>query len=597
MELLDKLNLKLGTFDGRVAVVTGAARGIGEHVAKALAHLGAYTIILDIREIGDAVAGEIRANGGVSEFRRVDLTDLEALDAVQQTILDAHGQVDILVNNAAKLQMIRFLDIPMERWDELHHITVRASAFLIAKFLPIMMENDFGIIANTIAVEGLSYGAYFSSAMVGQRSMILSLAGELGNDGKVNAFCFAPGVVDTPLVAENADKFPGFYGMTQKEWIQNFVDNPGYGGLMPVEACAASYIYCLAHAKEYHGQIADAFHPLISHGIIRPEDMEDDVLAGLTDNIGPAVRQINDYVQGISSVNRNLENRIEARTRELEDVNRQLAIQKKYVEDISSKISRYLPQQVYQSIFSGVISTEIESRRKHLTVFFSDIRDFSPLTERLEPEALSQVLNSYLSSMTEIARAQGATIDKFIGDAILAFFGDPQSDGPEKDAENCVLMAIEMQKRMFELKDAFAQLGLHDPLEIRIGINSGYCTVGNFGSYERMDYTIVGSPVNIAARLQSACVPNSILVSSNTQALIAERFQFLSKGRLSLKGIAEEVEAFEVLFDIEAAPKAEPSIDAQLATLREQLTRIDLEQLGEEEKERLLNSMSKLLKG
>ena len=149
--------------------------------------------------------------------------------------------------------MIRFLDIPMERWDERHHITVRASAFLIAKFLPIMMENDFGIIANTIAVEGLSYGAYFSSAMVGQRSMILSLAGELGNDCKVNAFCFAPGVVDTPLVAENADKFPGFYGMTQKEWIQNFVDNPGYGGLMPVEACAASYIYCLAHANEYHG--------------------------------------------------------------------------------------------------------------------------------------------------------------------------------------------------------------------------------------------------------------------------------------------------------------------------------------------------------
>jgi adenylate cyclase len=111
-----------------------------------------------------------------------------------------------------------------------------------------------------------------------------------------------------------------------------------------------------------------------------------------------------------------------------------------------------------------------------------------------------------------------------------------------------------------------------------------------------MDYTIVGSTVNVAARLQSACAPNAILVSSNTQALIGESFQLESQGWLSLKGIAEEVEAFEVQFEIEAASTAEPSIDEQLAALREQLTRIDLEQLGEEEKERLMSSMSKLLK-
>ena len=144
--------------------------------------------------------------------------------------------------------------------------------------------------------------------------------------------------------------------------------------------------------------------------------------------------------------------------RELEETNRQLANQKKFIEEISSKISRYLPQQIYQSIFSGEIGAEIESRRKPLTIFFSDIRDFTPRTERLEPEALSEILNSYFSSMTEIARAHGATIDKFIGDAILAFFGDPQSDGPEKDAERCVLMAIDMQRRMFELKNTFGRV-------------------------------------------------------------------------------------------------------------------------------------------
>ena len=595
MELLGKLGLKHGTFNGRIAVVTGAARGIGEQVALALAHLGAHVIILDVRTTGEVVADQINNDGGSAGFIEVDLTDLERLDAVQNEIFADHGRVDILVNNASKLNRVPFHEAPMALWDELHQTTVRASAFLISKFLPVMIDNRFGVIANTVAVEGLSYGAHFSSAMAGQRSMVLSLAGEVESGCEVSVFGFAPGVVDTQLVSE--EDYQIYYGMTREEWVRNFVDNPGYDGLMPVEHCGASYIYCLAHAKEYHGQIADAFHPLINHEIITPSDPSDERLAGMTDNVDPAALQVNDYVQGVANVNRNLELRIEERTTKLEETNRQLANQKKYIEEISSKIARYLPQQVYQSIFSGEIGAEIESRRKLLTVFFSDIRDFTPRTERLEPEALSEVLNSYFSSMTEIARAHGATIDKFIGDAVLAFFGDPQSDGPEKDAERCVLMAIDMQRRMFELKNTFGKLGLHDPLEIRIGINSGYCTVGNFGSYERMDYTIIGSPVNVAARLQGACAPNSILVSDNTQALVAERFEFVSRGALSLKGIAEAVEAFEVQFDIDTASTAGSTVDAQLALLQEQLAQIDLEQLGKEEKQQLLTTMSKLLKG
>jgi len=596
MELLGKLGLKHGTFNGRVAVVTGAARGIGEQVALALAHLGAHVIILDIRTTGEAVADRINGDSGSAEFLEVDLTVLERLDAVQDAIFSDHGRVDILVNNAAKLRGLPVLKTPMALWDELHQTTVRASAFLISKFLPVMIDNRFGVIANTVAAEGLSYGAYFSSAMAGQRSMVPSLAGEVESAGGVSVFGFAPGVVDTQLVSEDTAT-QNYYGMTTEEWVRNYVDNPGYDGLMPAEHCGASYVYCLAHAKEYHGQIADAFHPLINHEIITPSDPGDEQLAGMTDNVEPAALQVNDYVRGISSVNRNLELRIEERTRELEETNLQLAKQKQYIEEISSKIARYLPQQIYQSIFRGEIGAEIESRRKPLTVFFSDIRDFTPRAEQLEPEALSEVLNSYFSSMTEIARAHGATIDKFIGDAILAFFGDPQSDGPEKDAERCVLMAIDMQRRMFELKSTFGKLGLHDPLEIRIGINSGYCTVGNFGSYERMDYTIIGSPVNVAARLQSACKPNSILVSSNTQALVAEKFQFISLGGMSLKGIGEEVEALEVQFDIDAASTAGSSVDAQLAALQEQLAQIDVKELGNGEKQQLLTTLSKLLKG
>ena len=252
-----------------------------------------------------------------------------------------------------------------------------------------------------------------------------------------------------------------------------------------------------------------------------------------------------------------------------EDVNRtsgelgtlyqQLSDQKSYIEDISARVSRYLPQQLYQSIFRGDMATGIESRRKYLTIFFSDMRDFSIRTERLEPEALSEILNCYFSAMTEIAQAHGATIDKFIGDAILAFFGEPESEGPQKDAERCIRMAIEMQRRMATLRNAFSKYGLHEPLEIRIGINSGYCTVGNFGSPERMHYTIIGSPVNVAARLQGMCPPNAILVSRTTQALADQKSDFIPCGSLTLKGIGNPVETFEVRFAFNGVESADAS--------------------------------------
>jgi class 3 adenylate cyclase len=121
------------------------------------------------------------------------------------------------------------------------------------------------------------------------------------------------------------------------------------------------------------------------------------------------------------------------------------------LEALSKKLSKYLSPQVYSSIFSGSKEVKIASSRKKLTVFFSDIADFTATTEDLESEELTTVLNHYLTEMSEIALAHGATIDKYIGDAILAFFGDPETKGVKEDGMACVNMAIAMQERMREL--------------------------------------------------------------------------------------------------------------------------------------------------
>ena len=190
--------------------------------------------------------------------------------------------------------------------------------------------------------------------------------------------------------------------------------------------------------------------------------------------------------------------------------------QKQSLEILSTKLSKYLSPQVYSSIFTGQRSVEIASNRKKLTVFFSDLADFTATTDDLESEELTSLLNHYLTEMSKIALDHGATIDKYIGDAILAFFGDPETKGVKEDAVACVNMAIAMQRRMRELQFEWRDVGLEKPFQLRIGINTGYCTVGNFGSEDRMDYTIIGNEVNLASRLQSHADLGGILVSHET---------------------------------------------------------------------------------
>ncbi|WP_207308716.1 adenylate/guanylate cyclase domain-containing protein [Marinobacter caseinilyticus] len=214
---------------------------------------------------------------------------------------------------------------------------------------------------------------------------------------------------------------------------------------------------------------------------------------------------------------------------------------------LSHKLSKYLSPQVWQSIFTGERDVRLETQRKKLVIFFSDIKGFTELSEEMEPEALTELLNHYFNEMSEVALKYGGTIDKFVGDSIMIFFGDPTSRGQREDASACVSMAIDMRKHMKIMRQKWRSQGIKTPLEIRMGISTGYTTVGNFGAENRMDYTIIGKEVNLASRLESLAEPGEILVSYETFSLIKDCIMCRDKGEITVKGFGRPVPIYEVV--------------------------------------------------
>ena len=215
-------------------------------------------------------------------------------------------------------------------------------------------------------------------------------------------------------------------------------------------------------------------------------------------------------------------------------------------ERILKKLSKYFSPQVYNSIFSGELDVTINTKRKNLTVFFSDIKSFTTITEKLEPEILTNLITNYLTEMTNIAIKYGGTVDKYIGDAIMIFFGDPQSNGTKEDAIACVSMALEMKKKLRKLKRDWERTGISESLDVRMGIHTDVCTVGNFGSSDRLDYTVLGNGVNLASRLESMAEANEILISENTHNLINKDIESQFFSEISVKGKSHPVKAYRV---------------------------------------------------
>lgn len=232
---------------------------------------------------------------------------------------------------------------------------------------------------------------------------------------------------------------------------------------------------------------------------------------------------------------------------ELKEREEELASKSNALEQLSNQLAKYLAPQVYESIFSGRQEVKLTSRRRKLTVFFSDIVGFTETADRLESEELTELLNHYLTEMSQIALAHGATIDKYVGDAIVIFFGDPETRGVKEDALACVRMAIAMRRRMWDLQDAWRNSGIENPLQIRMGIHTGFCTVGNFGSESRMDYTIVGGAVNVASRIQGHAPPGEILISFETFAHVKDQVLCEERGPVEVKGLTYPIGTYQIV--------------------------------------------------
>lgn len=290
---------------------------------------------------------------------------------------------------------------------------------------------------------------------------------------------------------------------------------------------------------------------------------------------------------------------VELRTAELEAAREQLRLRASEHEAAQatlhelSKIAKYLSPQVYASISTGEKKVQIASQRKKLTVFFCDIAEFTKTVDQLEPEDVTQMLNQYLTEMSRIGIQHGGTIDKYIGDGIMIFFGDPETLGGKEDALQCVKMAIAMRKRMEELQTGWEALGLRSRLRCRIGISTGYCMVGNFGSEERMDYTIIGAGVNLASRLEAAAPPGGILISHETHVLVRDEICCEEQPLLHVKGLTQPVANYEVVDVWENVVDRESVIRADLPSMK---LEVDLRRLSNEDRAKVAAALQQALR-
>ncbi len=188
-------------------------------------------------------------------------------------------------------------------------------------------------------------------------------------------------------------------------------------------------------------------------------------------------------------------------------------------------------------------------KEREVTVLFSDVSSFTGLLERLDASEAAGLLTEYFDVMTDVVFKYKGTVDKFIGDAVMATFGAPISHG--NDAELAVFAAIEMMRNMEWFKASRPE---RQKFDIRIGINTGVVIAGYLGSGKRIEYTVLGDPVNVASRLQTLAEPGQILVGESTYAKVSGMFEFEDRGETLLKGKKKKTRVYEVRYSLAGGP-------------------------------------------
>jgi len=213
-------------------------------------------------------------------------------------------------------------------------------------------------------------------------------------------------------------------------------------------------------------------------------------------------------------------------------------------EMIKRAFTRYVAREVVEEILKDPESMVLRGERREVTVLFCDVRGFTPLSERLSPEEVVLLLNDFYTLMIETTFKHDGTLDKFMGDAVMAIFGAPIAH-PDHSAR-AVLTALAMREGIAGLNDKRAKQG-KEGVNIGIGVSAGEAVAGTVGTEERMEYTVIGDSVNLAARLESNAKPGQILISQRTWDRVKGVVEVRPLGPIKVKGKEEQVEVYEVL--------------------------------------------------